>query len=315
VPGYAPGLDIVHAMVSPGEGILVPEAVRGLGGPGMVEALNKRFSNRPASSDGRHFAGGIGSILGGGANLALDGAELPIKGLLSHLAPKFVKDLGEGGFHAIDGAIRHWIKDHTAGQSLTEKLTDATHQVLIRTALQLAKVADTPGNEADVNLIVNAESGWNPAAINLTDSNALAGHPSQGLMQTIPSTFAAYRLPALPDDITNPLANLVAGIRYAVSRYGALDDVPGVASVHAGGQYVGYDNGGYLPPGITNVYNGTGRPEPVFTDAQWAKLAAGGGHRSGGRGKLAENITINEAVDAGATAQEVQRLLSLSGQV
>ena len=30
------------------------------------------------------------------------------------------------------------------------------------------------------------ESGGNPNAINLTDSNAQAGHPSQGLLQTIP---------------------------------------------------------------------------------------------------------------------------------
>ena len=29
-----------------------------------------------------------------------------------------------------------------------------------------------------------------------------------------------------------------------------------------------YDSGGYIPPGLNLVYNGTGRPEPVFTTAQ-----------------------------------------------
>ncbi|MDX3520682.1 hypothetical protein [Streptomyces scabiei] len=29
-----------------------------------------------------------------------------------------------------------------------------------------------------------------------------------------------------------------------------------------------YDSGGYIPPGLNLVYNGTGRPEPVFTSAQ-----------------------------------------------
>jgi hypothetical protein len=29
-----------------------------------------------------------------------------------------------------------------------------------------------------------------------------------------------------------------------------------------------YDQGGYLPSGLSTAFNGTGRPEPVFTDAQ-----------------------------------------------
>lgn len=36
-----------------------------------------------------------------------------------------------------------------------------------------------------------------------------------------------------------------------------------------------YDNGGYLPPGLTTVMNLTGKPEPVFTDGQWQDVAGG----------------------------------------
>jgi hypothetical protein len=38
-----------------------------------------------------------------------------------------------------------------------------------------------------------------------------------------------------------------------------------------------YDNGGYLPPGLTSVVNLTGRPEPVFTADQWDGMDGGQG--------------------------------------
>ncbi|MGW5617526.1 peptidoglycan DD-metalloendopeptidase family protein [Streptomyces sp. NPDC003877] len=46
-----------------------------------------------------------------------------------------------------------------------------------------------------------------------------------------------------------------------------------------------YDDGGYLQPGMNLVANGTGKPEPVLTSAQWDAMAAGKG---GGR-----PVTIN----------------------
>ncbi|MFD1277470.1 LAGLIDADG family homing endonuclease [Streptomyces kaempferi] len=36
-----------------------------------------------------------------------------------------------------------------------------------------------------------------------------------------------------------------------------------------------YDSGGYIPPGLNLVYNGTGRPEPVFTTQQANALMSG----------------------------------------
>jgi SLT domain-containing protein len=65
------------------------------------------------------------------------------------------------------------------------------------------------------------ESGGNPAAINLTDQNARAGHPSKGLMQTIDSTFRAYEVPG-HGNIWNPVDNMAAAIRYILSRYGSI---------------------------------------------------------------------------------------------
>ena len=42
-----------------------------------------------------------------------------------------------------------------------------------------------------------------------------------------------------------------------------------VAATHNSHVHWAYDQGGYLPPGLTMAYNGTGRPEPVFTADQF----------------------------------------------
>lgn len=90
-----------------------------------------------------------------------------------------------------------------------------------------------------IQLIIQKESGGNPLAINTTDSNAQAGHPSIGLTQTIRSTFNSNALPG-HYDIFNPVDNIAAGMNYAVKRYGSVSNVPGVKSVSEGGSYVGY---------------------------------------------------------------------------
>ncbi len=91
----------------------------------------------------------------------------------------------------------------------------------------------------DIWIIIQHESGGDPNAINNYDINAQEGHPSIGLTQTIQPTFNSYALPG-HGDIRNPVDNIIAGVRYALARYGSLDNVPGVAAVHHGQSYVGY---------------------------------------------------------------------------
>ncbi|MBF6234447.1 transglycosylase SLT domain-containing protein [Nocardia farcinica] len=94
-------------------------------------------------------------------------------------------------------------------------------------------------DERAIAMIIQHESGGNPYAENRWDSNWLAGHPSKGIMQTIDSTFNAYKAPG-HDDIWNPVDNIVAAVRYSIDRYGSLSNVPGVAAVNQGGAYQGY---------------------------------------------------------------------------
>lgn len=82
------------------------------------------------------------------------------------------------------------------------------------------------------------ESGGNPYAQNGWDSNAKAGTPSIGLMQTILPTFNSYAMKGY-GGITNPVANIIAGLRYALSRYG-MGMVEAGGRHDANGNYIGY---------------------------------------------------------------------------
>ncbi len=88
-------------------------------------------------------------------------------------------------------------------------------------------------------IVVQHESGANPHAYNGWDSNAAAGHPSEGIAQVIGPTFHAYALPA-HHNIWNPVDNMIAAFRYAISRYGSMNNIPGVVAVRHGGSYMGY---------------------------------------------------------------------------
>ncbi len=90
---------------------------------------------------------------------------------------------------------------------------------LIEEALAKAGVPASLANISAVNLIVQRESSWNPNIVNTWDSNARKGTPSKGLMQTIGPTFNSYSIPG-HKNIFNPVYNMIAGIRYSVSRYG-----------------------------------------------------------------------------------------------
>jgi hypothetical protein len=106
---------------------------------------------------------------------------------------------------------------------------------------QALQILELPQSLApSVKKIVMKESGGNPRAINSWDSNARRGTPSQGLMQTIPSTFKAYVHPDLADrPITDPVANLTAGIRYMIAKHG-MDTLESGGRKNSAGGYIGY---------------------------------------------------------------------------
>jgi hypothetical protein len=86
--------------------------------------------------------------------------------------------------------------------------------------------------------MIQHESGGNPNATNNWDSNASAGTPSMGLMQTIQPTFDAYNLPG-HNQILNPVDNILAGVNYAIHRYGK-GMVKRGGRRDSAGNYIGY---------------------------------------------------------------------------
>jgi phage-related protein len=112
---------------------------------------------------------------------------------------------------------------------------------------------------------MNQESGGNPKAVNHTDINAQLGHPSVGLMQVIRGTFAAYAGkykrtgPFMYGVSIDPMANIYASMRYALSRYGSLSRAYGRPGGYATGGIVGGVRinrgfpGGYASGGIIRV--------------------------------------------------------------
>lgn len=86
---------------------------------------------------------------------------------------------------------------------------------------------------------IQRESGGDPNVQNNWDSNARAGTPSIGLMQTIQPTFDAYKH-AGHNNIRNGYDNLLAAINYIKHRYGTTD-----AAFTRVAAY-GYANGGLV---------------------------------------------------------------------
>lgn len=104
---------------------------------------------------------------------------------------------------------------------------------------------------------MQTESGGNPKAINLWDSNAKKGTPSKGLMQVIDPTFKAYARAGYNKNIYDPLSNILASVRYATARYGSL------AKAYRG---VGYANGGIATEPSIFGENGAEMAIPLSRD-------------------------------------------------
>lgn len=109
----------------------------------------------------------------------------------------------------------------------------------VEKALKANGIEPTGFRVSKILATIQRESNGDPNAINNWDSNAMAGHPSIGLMQTIGPTFEAYKH-AGHNNIRNGYDNLLAAINYIKHRYGTSD-----AAFNRVAAY-GYANGGLV---------------------------------------------------------------------
>jgi cell wall-associated NlpC family hydrolase len=208
------------------------------GGPG---AASQTGTGNTGGSGVLSIKGGGNTAAGGGFGFQIGEGSIGTESasLAAGLTPSFGNGAASGG--GTLGISSGPSASSSAAASGTGVTVGGNVKSWIAQAEKIAGVSSswTTGLEE----IIQHESGGNPKAINLSDSNAAAGHPSQGLMQEIPSTFAAYAKAPWNKNIDDPVSNIVAGIRYIKSRYGGINNVPGVIKLAAGQGYVGYETG------------------------------------------------------------------------
>jgi TP901 family phage tail tape measure protein len=138
------------------------------------------------------------------------------------------------------------------------------------------------------------ESTGNPKAVNPFDVEGVMNGPgphAMGLMQTIPSTFRAYRNKDLSDDIFDPVANAAASIAYIKDTYGSIQNV-----ISGWERRGGYAAGGWAGlHGPELAWLGEGGPEYVVSNPAL---------RSGAGMGAQQTLTINVAI-GGRVAEQI----------
>lgn len=188
---------------------------------------------------GKSFAGDSSAVGGGGSP---SGMSLGGGGSAGGASSSGGASYGVGGAAPSGGAGGASASGGASSSGPVGPMPEGELKDWIEEAIKILEKMGIPRDKIDpaaIAAIIKKESGGDPRAVNNWDSNAAAGHPSKGLMQTIDSTFNQYKAPGR-DDIFNPVDNIVAGVRYAISRYGSLSNVPGIKAMANGGSYVGY---------------------------------------------------------------------------
>jgi tape measure domain-containing protein len=301
LPGYTPGRDVFHFFspdgggalaLSGGEAIMRPEWVRAVGGPEAVARMNAAARSHatyiPGGDTGVRFAayadGGIwgaakrgwdwvrgaadtvGKLIADPVGAVAKMIKAPVNALLSNLP-------GSGIIHDSMKALPiKWVDgfaDWLSGKTKTMGATGIVNAA--RKAIGVPYVwggsSIPPGLDCS-GLVYWAAHQMGSKIPRLTaagyQSGASAGNAN------VPGNLLFWGSPAWHVAIASGGGRMVEA-----PKPGAFVRETGIWGSPTAGVYK-FDNGGFLQPGVTTVVNKTGRPEPVFTSAQWDALRAHG---------------------------------------
>lgn len=226
-----------NTFIPNGRNVFIPNAPKGMRVLSAENTAHLMGRNSPTFS----YANGIG-------NIDIWSYYDNAKGLVGEITKNisysgmsgFASNLGKGMVSTFAGEMPAWVEKlfEECGQSISSYVASKGATQWLPTVVRALKMEGqySAANVARTLFQMRTESGGNPRAINLWDSNAKKGIPSKGLMQVIDPTFRAYARSGFNKNIYDPLSNILASIRYAVSRYGSL------SRAYRG---VGYENGGF----------------------------------------------------------------------
>lgn len=227
-----------NTFIPNGKNVFIPNAPVGMKVLSADNTAHLMGRNSPTFK----YANGIGNI---DIWSYYDNAEGLVEAITKNISYKgmsgFASSLGQGMVTTFAGEMPAWVDKlfEECGQSISSYVASKGVTQWLPTVVRALKMEGQYSllNVARTLFQMKTESGGNPRAINLWDSNAKKGIPSKGLMQVIDPTFNAYARKGFNTNIYDPLSNILASIRYAVSRYGSL------ARAYRG---VGYENGGLV---------------------------------------------------------------------
>ena len=203
-----------------------------------------------------------------------------VRGLYGNLKDSAFGRIAIGGVEKMVGAAADRIKSLTFGALDTRDTSPVGGGPVldvIRNAAASRGWGTGPEWDA-LSRLIQKESSFNPNAQNPTST-------AYGLFQFLNSTWAGTGFKKSSD----PAIQTAAGLRYIADRYGTPSRA--LAFHNANNWYaeggavsdpVLYDSGGWLQPGVTQVVNASGKPEPIFSASQWDSIAKGGMESSGG---------------------------------
>jgi hypothetical protein len=167
--------------------------------------------------------------------------------------------------------IGHAVGSAVGGFLGTGNAADGTASTKDVVRAMFASVGWTGAQWDAGDWVISHESGWNPRAQNPSST-------ASGLGQFIDGTWRAYRggssAAHMKDATIGEQGRAIA--KYIGARYG---NPIGAKSFWQAHNY--YDKGGWLPPGLSTVWNATGRPEPVLTAAEHDGLLRWRHHNAG----------------------------------
>lgn len=299
LPGYTPGRD-VHRFWSPtagtlllsgGEGIIRPDALKRLGGKKWLDKINKSrgrgFSpNGDVGRESAYAEGGVwGRVKGFGSKAwskVAQAADFVSDAILDPL--KVVKELITGPAEALLSTINKSMWGQIVA-GMPRMLFDGIGN-LFKT--QTAKLGGT-GLVGAARKFIGTPYVWGGSAIPPgLDCSGLVYLSMQQLGKNVPRlTAAGYQATSVPvnwgekrpGDLLfwgSPASHVAIysgnGRMVEAPRAGMTVRETPIWGSPSVGRYK-YDDGGYLPTGVSQVLNATGKPEPVFTTSQWDTLS------------------------------------------